>query len=251
MRLVSSALDPTGSEGYALELSDASRVFISGGREVAALLAVNLTVSRHAMIAVTGPSGSGKTTLLSIAGGLDRPTTGEVVVLGQSLAALSEGQLTAFRAHHIGIVFQDPHLLPGLTALENVVVGSLPWANRRTLEQEARDLLDAVGMAPRADHPPSRLSGGERQRVAIARALLGHRELLLADEPTGNIDARQTDEILALLRRLRDERGLTILVCTHDAAVAAAADRVLQLKDGGLVADDAFDEQVTVEVHDL
>jgi ABC-type lipoprotein export system ATPase subunit len=235
----------------AVLLEDASRAYAAAAGEVRALRAVNLRVPAGQAVAVTGPSGSGKSTLLNLVAGLDRPSSGRVTVLGQRLDEAGERQLTAFRASSIGFVFQDAHLLPGLTALENVVVARLPWRPRRELEAEARTLLGEVGLAERMDHPPSRLSGGERQRVGVARALLGRPPLLLADEPTGNLDAATTEALLALLDRLRRELSLTLLVATHDAAVAAIADRVVRLVDGGLVADRTVDDTAQLGLHVL
>ncbi len=223
----------------ALRLEAVSRSFASGAAEVRAVRAVTMAVPAGTAIAVTGPSGSGKSTLLNLIAGLDRPTCGEVTVLGQALSALREHELTAFRARHVGFVFQDPHLLPGLTALENVVVARLPWRSHRDLEREARALLDAVGLAERVDHPPARLSGGERQRVGMARALLGSPALLLADEPTGDLDAATTEALLELLGRLRAELALTLVIATHDPVVAAVADRVVRLVDGQVQPDRA------------
>jgi len=220
-----------------VHLAAVSRTYATGATEVRAVREVTMTVPAGAAIAITGPSGSGKSTLLDLIAGLNRPTGGEVTVLGQALSALREHELTAFRARHVGFVFQDPHLLPGLTALENVVVARLPWRSRRGLVREARDLLDAVGLAGRVDHPPARLSGGERQRVGMARALLGGPALLLADEPTGDLDAATTEALLELLGRLRAELTLTVVIATHDPVVAAVADRVVRLVDGRLLAD--------------
>lgn len=199
-----------------------------------ALRPVTLAVSRGEIVALTGPSGSGKTTLLHLVAGLDRPTTGSITVLGTALDVCNDRQLTAFRGQRLGIILQDSHLLPGLTALENVVIARLPWGHRHQLQMDARDLLVAVGLEGRMDFPPGRLSGGERQRVGLARALLGDPEVLLADEPTGDLDGRATDDLLALLDGLRRERHLTVLIVTHDAAVAAAAHRRLRLVNGSL-----------------
>ncbi len=217
---------------HAVRLDGAARAYTSGAGTVWALRGIDLAVAAGEAVAVTGPSGSGKSTLLNLVAGLDRPTEGRVAVLGQDLGALRERELTAFRARSVGVVFQDPHLLPGLTALENVVVARLPWRPRRELEREARELLAAVGLDGRLDHPPARLSGGERQRVGLARALLGRPPLLLADEPTGNLDAATTEALLGLLDRVRADLGLTLLVGTHDPAVAATADRVVRLAGG-------------------
>jgi putative ABC transport system ATP-binding protein len=221
----------------AVVVSSVTRCFESGGETIHALENVSISVSPAETVAITGPSGSGKTTLLNIIAGLDRPNSGTVTVLGQDLNSLKERELTAFRARSLGIVFQDPHLLPGLTALENVIAARLPWTRRRNLEPEARKLLIAVGLGSRMDHPPARLSGGERQRVGIARALLGQPRLLLADEPTGNLDAGSTEELIGLLEELRGDSQLTLVVATHDSAVAAIANRVVRLRGGRVVED--------------
>lgn len=219
----------------AVIVSAVTRAYQSGGEELHALEDVSVAVALGETVAITGPSGSGKTTLLNLIAGLDRPTSGAITVLGQNLSSLKERDLTAFRARSLGIVFQDPHLLPGLTALENVIAARLPWERRRVLEPEARKLLTAVGLSSRMNHPPARLSGGERQRVGIARALLGQPQLLLADEPTGNLDAGSTEELIALLDELRTDLKLTVVIATHDPAVAAIADRVVRLRGGRVV----------------
>jgi putative ABC transport system ATP-binding protein len=213
---------------------------------VSALHDISIQVRKGESIAITGPSGSGKTTLLNLIGGLDRPTTGDVWVLGTRLNGASERELTRFRADSIGIVFQDPYLLPGLTALENVIAARLPWASWKKLEPDARELLEAVGLASRIDFPPSRLSGGEKQRVGIARALLGRPPILLADEPSGNLDLRSTEEVLDLLGDLRTSFGLTMVTATHDPAVAASTDRILRLVGGSLV-----DDRPSTVTHDV
>ncbi|HWE40522.1 MAG TPA: ABC transporter ATP-binding protein [Isosphaeraceae bacterium] len=198
--------------------------------DVHALRGVSIAVGRGEWVAITGPSGCGKSTLLHILGGLDRPTSGEVYFEGAPLAALD---LDAFRARRLGFVFQSFHLLPTLSALENVQVPMFegPWPARER-SRRARALLEEVGLGARSGHPPGRLSVGERQRVAIARALANEPALLLADEPTGNLDSAAQDEVLALLARLRAGRGLTLVVVTHSPDVAAAADRVVMLRDG-------------------
>jgi putative ABC transport system ATP-binding protein len=218
----------------AVELAGVSRRYAAGAVLVQALEGIDLRVARGEAVAVTGPSGSGKTTLLNLIAGLDRPTSGTIDVLGVSVDRSSERQLAEFRAHHVGLVFQDPHLLSGLTALENLVAARLPWGRWRDLQAQARELLTELGLSARLDAPPSRLSGGERQRVGLARALMGRPELLLADEPTGNLDAATTEDLLALLERVRRDHGLTIVLATHDPAVAAFADRIVRLA-GGLI----------------
>jgi putative ABC transport system ATP-binding protein len=211
-------------------------VFRSGGAEVWAVCDVSLTVPERSFLAITGPSGSGKTTLLNIISGLDRPTSGRAVLLGQPLEKLSDDEITRLRGRLIGLVFQEPHLLPGLTALENVIVAKLPWMRGRRAEGEARDLLGMVGLSERVDFPPARLSGGERQRVAIARALLGRPRLLLGDEPTGNLDMAATEEVVRLIADLHRDLGITVILVTHDAAVASAAATEVRLVGGRLAA---------------
>jgi ABC-type lipoprotein export system ATPase subunit len=198
---------------------------------------VNLTVEEGEFLAVMGPSGSGKTTLLNLLGAMDRPTAGEVYVSGESLARVRD--LDRFRGRTVGFVFQMHNLIPTLTALENIEVamraGTHPGRQRR---ERAEALLGLVGLAERAGHQPARLSGGERQRVAIARALANGPRLILADEPTGNLDSASGTEVMAAFRRLNRERGMAVIVVTHDPAVARAADRIVRLHDGRIVADE-------------
>jgi putative ABC transport system ATP-binding protein len=235
----------------AVQLDRVCRSYDNGSETVWALSEICLDVAEGEVVAITGPSGSGKTTLVNLVAGLDRPTSGNVTVFGQRLNGLSESALSAFRARSVGIVFQDPHLLPGLTALENVVVARLPWQPRRALEAEARKVLAAVGLEKRMDFPPSRLSGGERQRVGIARALLGRPPLLLADEPTGNLDAATTENLVALLDELRLHFQVTLILATHDPAVAAMANRLVRLIGGRVEADRALDRRADLDVHTL
>lgn len=225
---------PWSDQASAIDVQSVSREYRVPSGTVRALHEVSLEVRRGELIALMGPSGSGKTTLLNLIGGLDRPTSGSIRVLGYELRGMRERSLTGFRARVVGVAFQDPHLLPGLTALENVVAAQLPWRRRRQLIPEATDMLVAVGLKDRLDFPPSSLSGGERQRVGIARALMGGRPLLLADEPTGDLDADTTEEILELLGRLRSSLDLTMVVATHNPAVARTADRVIRLSGGTL-----------------
>jgi putative ABC transport system ATP-binding protein len=201
--------------------------------EVLALRGVSLTIQSRESVAITGPSGCGKTTLLHLLGGLDRPTSGEVYFEGMPLARVD---LDAFRARRLGFVFQSFHLLPTLSALENVQVPMFegPWNRAERLER-ASSLLNEVGLAHRQSHRPNRLSVGERQRVAIARALANSPTLILADEPTGNLDSRNQAEILELLSRLRAERSLTFVIVTHSQEVATSADREVRLRDGRIL----------------
>jgi ABC-type lipoprotein export system ATPase subunit len=204
------------------------RIYPDG--DVHALRGVSLVVEKGESVAVTGPSGCGKSTLLHLLGGLDHPTSGQVEWRGKPLNA---NRLDAFRARSVGFVFQSFHLLSTLSALENVQVPMFETALSRGARLErARDLIDAVGMSHRRDQFPNRLSVGERQRVAIARALANDPEALLADEPTGNLDSANQTDVLALLERLRRERGLTLVLVTHSADVAAACDRSISMRDG-------------------
>jgi len=216
-----------------VELTDVWRTYDTEP-PVHALRGVHLRVCPGEHVAVVGPSGSGKSTLLNVLGCLDRPTEGTYRLDGVDTATLSDRQLATLRGRRIGFVFQAFHLLAHRTVAENVMLGELytglPRAGRR---QRALDALERVGLAHRVDFVPTRLSGGERQRVAIARALVGEPSLLLADEPTGNLDTRTTDSILALVDKLRDE-GLTVIVITHDAHVSEHARRVVQIVDGEL-----------------
>ena len=204
-----------------------------GKRSLEVLRNVDLQVSRGEFLVVRGASGAGKSTLLHCLGGLDTPTAGEIWFDGRSLAAYSGLELSRFRNRSIGFVFQAYHLLPELDALENVCLPAR-MARRETAPTEARgrDLLKRVGLAERIDHRPNELSGGEQQRVAIARALINEPDLILADEPTGNLDSHTGEEIIELLCALRAERQTTLIIATHGAQVAARAPRVIELADG-------------------
>ena len=209
-----------------------------GKSRVTALERLELDIARGEMVSIVGPSGSGKSTLLNLIGGLDRPTEGEIELDGEALSKLSDDALTRVRRDKIGFIFQFFNLLPTLTCLENV---SLPlhlrgWA-RKKIDQRARELLDMVQLSHRLSHLPDELSGGERQRVAIARALSVYPPVLLADEPTGNLDTATGGEILKLIHGLHERLGATILVVTHDATVAESCERTIHLRDGRIVGD--------------
>src|SRR5512138_1790390 len=220
-----------------IDLQHITRRF-EGRRQVTALDGVDLHVARGEMVSIVGPSGSGKSTLLNLIGGLDRPSSGDVKVDGHSLAKLTDDELTAVRRDKVGFIFQFFNLLPSLTCLENVALPlHLRGWGRRQIDERTRELLDLVGLAPRADHLPDELSGGERQRVAIARALAVFPPILLADEPTGNLDTRTGAGILALVHDLHDRLGATILVVTHDLGVARSCSRTITLRDGQVVED--------------
>jgi putative ABC transport system ATP-binding protein len=218
-----------------LELRAVSRIHGSGHVRVDALIEASLTVESGMLVAVMGPSGSGKTTLLSLAGGLDIPTTGEVLVEGASLRHLSVGQLAALRRRKIGYVFQQLNLIDGLTALENVSIPlELDGVSRRDATKVALATLELVGLGDLAGRFPDELSGGEQQRVAIARAVVGDRVLLLADEPTGALDTVTGESVLRLMRGHSEGGGAGVLV-THDARLAAWADQVVFLRDGRII----------------
>ena len=220
----------------AIEARGLVKVFGGGGNAVRALDGVDLVVQRGEMVAIMGPSGSGKSTLLHIVGALESATEGTIAVAGQRYDGLDDRGLTRLRRDHIGFVFQFFNLLSSLSAEENVLLPAL-IARRtdRATRDRARQLLELVRLGDRASHTPSELSGGQQQRVSIARALLLEPELVLADEPTGNLDSKSGREVLRLLRELNRSEGRTILMVTHDASAAAVADRVVFLRDGRYV----------------
>jgi putative ABC transport system ATP-binding protein len=219
----------------ALELRQISKVYGSGASEVHALSEVDLSVERGELVAVMGPSGSGKSTLLTIAGSLEEPTSGQVLVNGTDLATVSRSDRAKMRRRSIGYVFQDFNLLPGLKAIENVTLPlELDGVSSKSARSAARKALAELDVADRRDHFPDELSGGERQRVAIARAIVGERGLLLADEPTGALDSLNGEAVMRLLRAAT-QRGVAGVVVTHEAQLASWADRVVFLRDGQVV----------------
>jgi lipoprotein-releasing system ATP-binding protein len=212
---------------------DLGRTYRIGKRSLNVLRGVNLEVARGDFLALRGASGAGKSTLLHLLGGLDVPDAGEISFAGKNLAKLSAAKLAAFRNFKVGFVFQAYHLLPELTALENVCLPArIARVSVADAAKRGRELLTRVGLGERVEHRPNELSGGEQQRVAIARALINSPELLLADEPTGNLDSKTGGEIIELLKSLRVEKNTTLIIATHDARVAAHAERVIELADG-------------------
>ena len=209
------------------------KIYAIGSRTLEVLRGVDVEIARGDFVALRGASGTGKSTLLHLIGGLDSPNAGEILFRGQKLSEFSEGKLTDFRNRSVGFVFQAYHLLPELTALENVCLSArIARISAGDAARRARELLGRVGLAERTDHKPSELSGGEQQRVAIARALVNEPELLLADEPTGNLDSKTGGEIIELLKSLRVEKQTTLVIATHDEKVAKHAQRVIELVDG-------------------
>jgi putative ABC transport system ATP-binding protein len=219
--------------GSALRLEDVSRSYQMGAVEVRALSGVRLDINKGEFVVILGPSGSGKTTLLNLAGGIDSPSSGRIVVDGLEIGALDDGALTRFRRNHIGFVFQFFNLIPTLTARENIeFAAELVRAPRDPVE-----VLEVVGLVDRADHYPSELSGGEQQRVAIARALVKDPPILLCDEPTGELDFETGKHILGAMRQLHRAEHKTVLLVTHNTAIGDIADRVVRLRSGEVVED--------------
>jgi len=223
----------------AVNLEDVCKIYERDGQRIQVLEHICLSIPQGEFIALMGPSGSGKTTLLNLIAGLDRPTSGSVQVHGLDVTALSEGALAKWRSRSVGFIFQFYHLLPELSALENVLMPHMIrlsarayLSERRQLRAGASALLERVGLGHRLNHLPSELSGGELQRAAIARAVSGQPAILLADEPTGNLDAATGHGVLELLRDLNRERGLTMMMVTHDAQIAQQADRIVRLAEG-------------------
>ncbi len=216
-----------------IELHDVWRLYRMGGESINALAGIDLKVSQGEFVAIVGPSGSGKSTLLNIIGGLDAPTVGRIEVDGQDLSKASDRELSLYRNKKVGFIFQTFNLQPTYTALENVslplVFAKVPLWRRKRI---ARGVMETVELSDRLRHKPNQLSGGERQRVAIARALVNDPKILLADEPTGNLDSKTSEQIMELLTHMNKERGITLLLVTHDLETAGYADRMLRMLDG-------------------
>ncbi|MCS7115031.1 MAG: ABC transporter ATP-binding protein [Nitrososphaerota archaeon] len=216
-----------------LEVQRVKKSYRMGKVVVPALRGVSFKVEEGEFLTIFGPSGSGKSTLLHLMGGLDRPDEGEILIDGSNILALSDNELAELRLLKIGFVFQFFNLLPRLTALRNVELPlAIAGVSEKEALQKAKDMLKLVGLETRMNHRPSELSGGEQQRVAIARALINNPKIVLADEPTGNLDTKTGWEIVQLMRRLCDEKGQTFVVVTHDPSIAEVADRIIHLKDG-------------------
>jgi len=219
-----------------IELDDVTKIYRMGEVEVGALQGVSLRIERGEMAAIMGPSGSGKSTMMNIIGCLDVPTSGQYRLDGQDVARLGDDRLAEIRGRQIGFVFQTYNLLPRLTAQANVEL-PLIYGGARDRKRRALEALERVGLGDRASHRPTELSGGQQQRVGIARALVKEPRILLADEPTGNLDSRSSEEILALLEALNRDDGLTLIIVTHEPDIASRAGRVLSMLDGEIVGD--------------
>ncbi len=219
-----------------IQLQDITKVYLMGKRELTVLRGINLNIERGEMVAIMGPSGSGKSTILNLIGCLDKPTSGSYYLENREVSRLSSRELAAIRSQKIGFVFQTFNLLPRLSALANVELG-MRYAGGVD-RKRATEALNRVGLADRAKHRPTELSGGEQQRVAIARALVKSPPLILADEPTGNLDSRSGQEIISILTSLHAEQGITLVLITHDADIASRCQRIVHLKDGQVVTEE-------------
>jgi putative ABC transport system ATP-binding protein len=219
-----------------IRLTNVSKTVQSGSEQLTILHALDLEIPRGQFVSVVGPSGSGKSTLLGLIAGLDAPSSGTIWLNGQNITQMSEDQLAEFRGQYVGFVFQSFHLIPSLTAYENILV-PMEILGLSGAAKRAQALLDEVGLHDRAHHYPSQLSGGEKQRIAIARAFANEPQILLADEPTGNLDSRNGEHIFELLLNLNRDRGTTLLLVTHDHQLAGMADRKVSLRDGYVAED--------------
>jgi putative ABC transport system ATP-binding protein len=228
---------PDGGVAPVIEIADVWKLHKLGDEVVKALMAANLTVARGEFVCLMGPSGSGKSTLLNIIGGLDRPTKGRVTGAGTDTATLTESQFAALRHDTIGFIFQSYNLIPFLSAVENVELPLMfePY-DRKALRTRAIELLELVGLGHRINHQPTKMSGGEQQRTAIARSLISNPTLVLADEPTANLDHRTGETVVRMLRDLCSTLGVTVVASTHDPTVADEASRVVRMQDGQIVA---------------
>lgn len=229
-----------------IELQNVHKVYRMGDETVTALHGINLTIEDGEFIAVVGPSGSGKSTLLHLMAGLDKPTKGQIAVDGKNLSRLKDREISRYRNKEIGLVFQDFHLQQHLTVLENVEIPLMFAGGKKrkeaTIQKKAKELLNLVDIGDRLHHRPSEISGGQKQRVAIARAVINKPRILLADEPTGNLDSVTGRDIITLLKQLHKKENMTLVVVTHDRDIAKYADRIVEIKDGRLIQENRFEK---------
>jgi putative ABC transport system ATP-binding protein len=235
-----------------IRAENVTKTYVTGSVTVNALKGITIEIRKGEMVAVMGPSGCGKTTLLNCLSGIDDVTSGKIFIDGQDLTDMNDRNKTSFRAHRMGFVFQLYNLLPVLTATENVefpllIAGANPKESRKT----AVDLLNAVGLSEKTEMRPSALSGGERQRVTIARALVNAPAIVWADEPTGDLDHKNSDEVVGLMRRLNRENGQTFVIVTHDLEVGAKCDRIIHMRDGTIITTDGNVESISEEIKQL